>query len=102
MPARQSFVWEPKTSREALAPELTLRLLDSFAAREERVALPILKHSERRGSGRRGLSGAALDGVRAFYAKQGALDKVMQDIVNEPGFAFSACELTKSTGLARA
>ena len=26
----------------------------------------------------------------------------MQDIVNEPGFAFSACELTKSTGLSLA
>ena len=81
---------------------LTIRLLESLAAREERVTLPILKTSERRRSGLRGLSRTALYGTRDFYAKQGALDKVMQDIVNEPGFAFSACELTKSTGLSLA
>ena len=81
------------------AQELTIHLLDALAAKEERVTLPILKTSERRRSGLRGWSRTALYGARDFYAKQGALDKVMQDVVNEPGFAFSACELTKSTGL---
>ena len=82
--------------------KLTVQLLDALAAKQERVALPVLKTSQRRRSGLRGLSRAALHGARDFYAKQGALDKVMQDIVNEPGFAFSACELTKSTGLSLA
>ena len=40
-----------------------------------------------------------LFGVKAFFKKHNALDKTMQDIVNEDGFQFSACELTKSTGL---
>ena len=72
-------------ARSALEVEaLTLRLLESLAAREERVALPILKTPERRRSGLRGLSRSALHGARAFYAKRGALDKAMQDIVNEP------------------
>ena len=78
---------------------LTIRLLESLAAKEERVALPILSNAERRRSGRRGMSRALLFGVKAFYAQRGALDKVMQDIVNERPFPFSACELTKSTGL---
>ena len=81
-------------------PEATaLRLLESLAAKEDCVALPILSNSERRRSGQRGMSRALLFGVRAFYAQRGALDKVVQDIVNEPLFPFSACELTKSTGL---
>ena len=84
------------------AEKLAIRLLEMLAAKQERVTLPILKISERRRSGLRGLSRTALYGARDFYAKQGALDKVMQDIVNEPGFAFSACELTKSTGLSLA
>jgi len=74
-------------------------LLESLAAKEDCVALPILSNSERRRSGQRGMSRALLFGVRAFYAQRGALDKVVQDIVNEPLFPFSACELTKSTGL---
>ena len=85
-----------------MAEALTIRLLDSLAAKEERVTLPILKTSERRRSGLRGLSRSALHGLRTFYAKCGALDKVMQAVVNEPGFAFSACEMTKSTGLSLA
>ena len=84
------------------AEKLAIRLLEMLATKQERVTLPILKTSERRRSGLRGWSRSALHGVRAFYDKCGALDKVMQDIVNEPGFAFSACELTKSTGLSLA
>ena len=84
------------------AEKLAIRLLEMLATKQERVTLPILKTSQRRRSGLRGLSRTALYGARDFYAKQGALDKVMQDIVNESGFAFSACELTKSTGLSLA
>ena len=40
-----------------------------------------------------------LFGVKAFFEKHNALDKTMQDIVNENGFPCSAYELTKSTGL---
>ena len=77
----------------------TVRLLESLAAKEERVERPVLPNSERRRSGQRGMTRTLLFGVKAFYAHHGALDKTMQDIVNEPGFPFSACELTKSTGL---
>ena len=84
---------------QATAEALTIRLLESLAAKEERVSLPILSNLERRRSGRRGMSRALLFGVKAFYAQRGALDKSMQDIVNERSFPFSACELTKSTGL---
>ena len=77
----------------------TVRLLESLAAKEERVKRPVLPNSKRRRSGQRGMTRALLFGAKAFYAQRGALDKTMQDIVNEPGFPFSACELTKSTGL---
>ena len=95
--SKRSAAPGPQPLREATA--LTVRLLESLAAKEERVALPILSNSERRRSGQRGMSRALLFGVKAFYAQRGALDKVMQDIVNERPFPFSACELTKSTGL---
>ena len=84
---------------QATAEALTIRLLESLAAKEERVSRPTLSHSERRRSGQRGMSRALLFGVKAFYAQRGALDTSMQDIVNERSFTFSACELTKSTGL---
>ena len=77
----------------------TVRLLESLAAKEERVEWPVLPNSERRRSGQRGMTRALLFGVKAFFEQRGALDKTMQDIVNERGFPFSACELTKSTGL---
>ena len=60
-----------------MAQELTIRLLDSLAAKQERVTLPILKTSDRRRSGLRGLRRAALHGARDFYAERGALDKAM-------------------------
>eukprot|EP00964_Phaeocystis_antarctica_P002369 scaffold1228_cov66-Phaeocystis_antarctica.AAC.1 len=78
---------------------LTIRLLESLAAKEDLVSLPILSNSERQRSGRRGMSRDLLFGVRAFYAQRGALDKMVQDIIDERLFPFSACELTKSTGL---
>ena len=77
----------------------TVRLLESLAAKEERVEQPVLSNEERLRSGQRGMTRALLFGVKAFFEQHGALDKTMQDIVNEHGFPFSACELTKSTGL---
>ena len=77
----------------------TVRLLESLAAKEERVEQPVLPTSERLRSGQRGMTRAMLFGVKAFFKKHNALDKTMQDIVNERGFQLSACELTKSTGL---
>ena len=77
----------------------TVRLLESLASKKERVEWPVLSNEERRRSGQRGMTRALLFGVKAFYAQHNALDKTMQDIVNEHGFPFSACELTKSTGL---
>ena len=84
---------------QAAAQARTVRLLESLAAKKERVEQPVLPNSERRRSGQRGMTRALLLGVKAFFEKRGALDKTMQDIVNEHGFPFSACELTKSTGL---
>ena len=77
----------------------TVRLLESLTTKEERVELPVLPNSKRRRSGQRGMTRALLFGVKAFFEQHNALDKTMQDIVNEPGFPFSACELTKSSGL---
>ena len=77
----------------------TVRLLESLAAKKERVARPVLPNSERLRSGQRGMTRAMLFGVKAFFKKHNALDKTMQDVVNQRGFKFSACELTKSTGL---
>ena len=84
---------------QAAAQARTVRLLESLAAKEERVEQPVLSNSERRRSGQRGMTRALLFGVKAFFEQHNALDKAMQDIVNERGFPFSACELTKSTGL---
>jgi len=80
----------------------TVRLLESLAANEERVERPVLSNEERRRSGQRGMTRAMLFGVKAFFKKHNALDKTMQDVVNQRGFKFSACELTKSTGLSLA
>ena len=77
----------------------TVRLLESLAAKEERVEQPVLPNSKRRRSGQRGMTRALLFGVKAFFEQHNALDKTMQDVVNQRGFKFSACELTKSTGL---
>ena len=96
----------PATSLAPLTPEAqaaaqarTVRLLESLAAKKERVKRPVLSNEERLRSGQRGMTRALLFGVKAFFEKHNALDKTMQDIVNEHGFKFSACELTKSTGL---
>ena len=80
---------------QAAAEARTVRLLESLAAKEERVKRPVLPNSKRRRSGQRGMTRALLFGVKAFFEKHNALDKTMQDIVNEHGFPFSACELTK-------
>ena len=62
---------------QATAEALTIRLLESLAAKEERVSRPTLSRSERRRSGQRGMSRALLFGVKAFYAQHNALDKSM-------------------------
>ena len=71
---------------QAAAEARTVRLLESLAAKEERVEWPVLPNSERRRSGQRGMTRALLYGVKAFFEQHGALDKTMQDIVNEQGF----------------
>ena len=82
--------------------ELTVRLLEALAATRERVALPVLPTEQRLTSGQRGISRIGLAGLRAFFERVDAMDKVMQDVVNEAGFNESACELCKSTGLSLA
>ena len=47
----------------------TVRLLESLAAKEERVERPVLPNSERRPSGQRGMTRALLFGVKAFFKK---------------------------------
>ena len=86
----------------ATAQACTIHLLASLAAKKERVDRPVLSNSKRRRSGQRGMTRAFLFGVKAFFEQHGALDKTMQDIVNQRRFKFSACELTKSTGLSLA
>ena len=74
---------------------LLLRSLRPLA----RADKPIVPHSERIGSGGRGVSLAFLHGIRAFYRKFGALDKVMGDVCKQDGFEASICSLTSFTGL---
>ena len=75
---------------QAAAQARTVRLLESLATKEERVEWPVLSNEERLRSGQRGMTRAMLFGVKAFYAQHNALDKTMQDIVNERGFSSSA------------
>ena len=67
---------------QAAAQARTVRLLESLAAKEERVDRPVLPNSKRRRSGQRGMTRALLFGVKAFFEQHDALDKTMQDIVN--------------------
>ena len=92
----------PLTAKQQQLQELTVRLLEALAATRERVALPVLPTEQRLTSGQRGISRIGLAGLRAFFERVGAMDKVMQDVVNEAGFNESACELCKSTGLSLA
>ena len=92
----------PLTAHQQQLQELTVRLLEALAATRERVALPVLPTEQRLTSGQRGISRIGLAGLRAFFERVGAMDKVMQDVVNEAGFNESACELCKSTGLSLA
>jgi len=83
---------------QAAAQVHTVRLLESLAAKEERVDRPVLSNAKRLRSGQRGMTRALLFGVKAFFEQHNAFDKTMQDILNAPGFPCSACELTKSMG----
>ena len=64
---------------QAAAQARTVRLLESLAAKEERVDRPVLPNSERRRSGQRGMTRAFLFGVKAFFECHGALDKTSVD-----------------------
>ena len=92
----------PAAERAQQLQELIVHLLETLAAEKQRVTKPILHTAERLTSGQRGISRIGLAGLRAFFERAGAMDKVMQDIVNEVGFSKSACELCKSTGLSLA
>ena len=64
--------------------------------------LPVIPHEERLPSGERGLSVAALEGIRRFYERQSVLQKTMGDVCKEVGFGASVCRLTRRTGLSLA
>ena len=70
---------------QAAAQARTVRLLDSLAAKEERVERPVLPNSKRLRSGQRGMTRALLFGVKAFYAQRGALDKTCRTSSTSPG-----------------
>ena len=57
----------PLTPAQAAAQARTIRLLESLAAKEERVEWPVLSNEERRRSGQRGMTRAFLFGVKAFF-----------------------------------
>ena len=89
----------------ARSEQLFVALLEALlaASTDEPAALvPVAAHDARLSSGHRGLSLAALRGVRSFYAARSALSKAMADVCKEEGFAASVCALTASTGLSLA
>ena len=73
---------------------------------ERRVAsppsLPVLPHERRTPSGARGLSLAALEGVRRFYEQHDGLDLLMADVCKREGFEASVVSLTRASGLSLA
>ena len=86
---------------EAAAAEL-LDALHAGAATAVRPTRPVHSHDRRLPSGERGLSRAALSGLRSFYERMGGLDKLMADVCKEDGFGASVCALTRATGLSLA
>ena len=81
----------------------TLALLERLLQRRAALPpLPVLPHDQRRPSGERGLSLAALDGIRRFYERHGGLDKTMGDVCKEKGFEASVVALTRGSGLSLA
>ena len=64
---------------QATAQERTVRLLESLAAKEERVERPVLSNAKRRRSGQRGMTRALLFGVKAFFEKHNALEGMSAD-----------------------
>ena len=64
---------------QAAAQARTVRLLESLAAKEERVERPVLSNAKRRRSGQRGMTRALLFGVKAFFEKHNALEGMSAD-----------------------
>ena len=46
----------------------------------------VLPHDQRLSSGNRGLTLAALEGIRVFYERHGGLGKTMGDVCKQEGF----------------
>ena len=69
----------PMTPAQAAAQARTVRLLESLAAKEERVERPVLSNAKRRRSGQRGMTRALLFGVKAFFEKHNALEGMSAD-----------------------
>ena len=67
------------TPAQAAAQARTVRLLESLAAKEERVERPVLSNAKRRRSGQRGMTRALLFGVKAFFEKHNALEGMSAD-----------------------
>ena len=86
------------TAGTALATALVGRLLGD----KSQPSLPVRSHAERLSSGERGLSLAALRGLRAFFAAHDRLDVTMENVCKEVGCETSVCALTRSTGLSLA
>ena len=80
----------------------TLALVERLLADKSQPALPVRSHAERLSSGERGLSLAALRGLRAFFAAHNRLDVTMENVCKERGCETSVCALTRSTGLSLA
>ena len=85
------------------ATDTTTMLLNRLLERRAALPpLPVLPHAERLPSGERGLSLAALQGIRRFYDRHGGLSKTMGDVCKEEGFAASVVALTRGSGLSLA
>ena len=81
---------------ETLGEQLLERL---FARAAEEVSMPVLPHSERLPSGRRGFSVAFLRALLRFLTRHGAHEMEMAELCKKPGLPVSICRLTASTGL---
>ena len=107
--------------------QLLERLLAIVAKGDPPPDLPVRNHNERLGSGDRGLSVAALEGLSRFYAKHeceldfgngpervSGLDRKMEEVCREKGYGKgkvveendrylpTVCNLTRHTGLSLA
>ena len=92
-----------KESTLTSAADVTKTLLERLLERRAALPrLPVLTHDKRRPSGERGLSLAALEGIRRFYADHGGLSKTMGEVCKQEGFEASVVALTRGSGLSLA